>query len=226
MRNLEECKAEVFCRSEERIKKRKKAQKYMLAFGSTFALCVTVCSVLVMSGVLNQGHDTAENDQQMIKEDEITNPDNIQDSDDRPNQDVQDVQENMDCVYVQAEIVEAYGRPQMEIHKVTDEIQVAELSEMIQSILDNEEGVLREETQDFDTILSENENQDSNEDALNELSSGGPLRNTDYVISFKSEDGKFWYYALKGSVLLDLTEKKALALTAEELSDLIAAMED
>ena len=220
MRTLDECRAEVFRRSEERIKKRRKNR---LALGSTLALCATVCSVLVMSGVLSQGQEMGDVDQQLSQED-IQNPDNALDFNDVPNQDVQETQDGTECVYVQVEIVEAYFRPQMEIHKITDKIQVEELSDLIQDILDNEEGVLREETEDFDAILSQNENQDSNEDDSYELSSGGVLRNTDYVISFKSEDGKFCNYALKGRVLLDFTKKKALALTKEKLSDLIATM--
>ena len=201
MRTLEECRAEVFRRSEERIKKRRKNR---LALGSALALCTTVCSVLVMSGALSQGQEMGNVDQQLSQED-IQNPDNVLDFND-----VQETQDGTECVYVQVEIVEAYFRPQMEIHKITDKIQVAELSDLIQDILDNEEGVLREETEDFDAILSQNENQDSNEDDSYELSSGGVLRNTDYVISFRSEDGKFCNYALKGRVFLDFTEKKAL----------------
>lgn len=217
MRNLGECKAEVFRRSEERIKKRRKNR---LALGSTLALCVSVCSLLVMSGALNQGHETGDVDQQLTQED-IQNPDNVRDS----NMANQEVQESTDCVYAQVEIVEAYGRPQMEIHTVTDEIQVTELAGLIQSIFDNEEDVLREEMQDdFEAFFYQNGNQNSNEDALNDLSSGGTLRNTDYVIRFKSEDGKFWNYALKNGVLLDFTKEKVLILTEEELSDLIAAM--
>lgn len=237
MRNLDECKAEVFRRSEERIKKRKKAKKYVLVFGMTFAFCITTVLVLVRSGVLNQGYETGANDNQLVKVEEIPNPDTaqdsnetknpgaIQDSNDMPNQDAQDEQESTECVYEQAEIVKSYGEPQMESHIVTDETQVAELSELIQSIFDNEEGVLREEMQDdFDTIMYQNGNQNSNQDDSYDLSSGSPLKNTDYVIFFKIQKGKYQVYVLKCGVLLDLTKEKALVLTEEELSDLKAAM--
>lgn len=45
MRNLEDCKAEVFRRSEERIKERKKARKRVLA------CCIPLCLLLVAGGL-------------------------------------------------------------------------------------------------------------------------------------------------------------------------------
>ena len=222
MRNLDECKAEVYRRSEERIKKRK---KHRLALGTTFVMGITVCSVLAKSGILNLSSENAEFDNQLVWEDEIPNQDQILDANDTQNQDTQEVQESTECSYVEVEIVTAYGKPQMESHVVNDKTQVVELFELIQSIFDNEEDVLREEMQDdFEAFFYQNGNQNSNEDALNDLSSGGTLRNTDYVIRFKSEDGMFWNYALKNGVLLDFTKEKVLILTEEELSDLIAAM--
>ncbi len=219
MRNLDECKAEVFRRSEERIRKRKKTQKYMLALGSTFAFCATVCSVLVVSGILNMGYETAEKDNQMLWEDEIPNTDNIQDTNDMPNSDVQDVLESTGCLYVQVD-VETYGESHMNSHTVTDETQVAGLFEMIQNIFDNEDAVLREESPDFETIMYQNGNQDDS----NDLSGGSSFKNMEYVIRFKTSNETYQIYLLNRGVLLDFTKKKALVLTGEELLDLKTAI--
>ena len=231
MRNLEECKAEVFRRSEERIKKRK---KNVLALGSTFVICFMACFMIEKSGLLNMGQETAEQDNQLMDIEDIQNPNSMEDSSNASNQDNildsddttnQEAQESTECPYVQAEIVKAYWTPQMESYLVTDETKVAELYEVIQSIFNNEEGVLREEIQDdFESILYQNENQNDAEEGIYELSSGGLLRNTDYAISFKIQVGKYHTYALKSNVLLDFTKEKALILTEKELSDLKAAM--
>ena len=45
MRNLEDCKAEIFRRSEERIKERKRARKRVLA------CCIPLCLLLVAGGL-------------------------------------------------------------------------------------------------------------------------------------------------------------------------------
>ena len=50
MRNLNECQAEVFCRSEKRIKARKQRRNRILMTCVPLALCVSVLSVFMLSG--------------------------------------------------------------------------------------------------------------------------------------------------------------------------------
>lgn len=50
MRNLNECQAEVFRRSEKRIKARKKRRNHVLMTCVPLALCVSVLAVFVLSG--------------------------------------------------------------------------------------------------------------------------------------------------------------------------------
>ena len=50
MRNLQECQAEVFRRSEQRIKERKKRRKHLLMLCIPLVLCLTTVSGLLLSG--------------------------------------------------------------------------------------------------------------------------------------------------------------------------------
>ncbi len=58
MRNFEERKAEVFRRSENRIKERRRSFKRMLAFCIPLCLIVTVLSVTMLYGILPSGKDS------------------------------------------------------------------------------------------------------------------------------------------------------------------------
>jgi len=91
---------------------------------------------------------------------------------------------------------------------------------MIQGIFENEDGVVREEASDINSILSQNGNQDDS----NDFSSESLFRNMEYVIRFQTSNGTCQIYALNRGVLLDFTKEEALVLTQEELLDLKAAM--
>ncbi len=60
MRNLQECQAEVFRRSEERIKERKRRRKHILMVCLPLVLCLTVLSGFLLSNVgLGKSTDAA-----------------------------------------------------------------------------------------------------------------------------------------------------------------------
>jgi len=62
MRNFEERKAEVFRRSENRIKERKRNRNRILAMCIPLCLVLTIFSVVMIPGMLPVGSDSAENE--------------------------------------------------------------------------------------------------------------------------------------------------------------------
>ena len=62
MRNFEERKAEVFRRSEKRIKERKRNRNRILAMCIPLCLVLTIFSVMMIPGMLPVGTDNAENE--------------------------------------------------------------------------------------------------------------------------------------------------------------------
>ena len=62
MRNFEERKAEVFRRSENRIKERKRNRNLILAMCIPLCLVLTIFSFTMLPGMLPVGHDDAENE--------------------------------------------------------------------------------------------------------------------------------------------------------------------
>lgn len=56
MRSLNECRDEIFRRSEERIAKRRRIRNFIFASGAALCLTVAICSVVIGSSIYNKGN--------------------------------------------------------------------------------------------------------------------------------------------------------------------------
>ena len=134
MRELNECKAEVFRRSENRIRERRKMRNCVLAWCVPFVLCISVCSVMIWAAMMPG---------------------------DKSNETIgESIDESYVCSYTEVVIQNAnstYG----DFQRVTDKAEVTRLFEAIYSLYDGD-CLVSDANEEFksgsESIKNENEN--------------------------------------------------------------------
>ena len=176
----------------------------MLALGTPVVLCITVLSVLILSGTLHIGLDSSENDDLVVDVEE-----GLQDVE------VQDEMESVECPYVKVEI-ETWSEFQRYSQTLTDENEVIELFCVIQDFFDNMEVVVQENAPGFEEIQMQLDREDDSFD----LSESSSLKKMEYVIRFTEKNGSDTIYVLNDGMLINWNTKEILYLKQEELCEL------
>ena len=193
MRNFEERKAEVFRRSENRIKERKRNRNRILALCIPLCLIVTVWSVMILPAMLpaSKNNDGAEN-----------------------YMDIAGGVDGSEARYVCVEVMSTGTATQYAILK-DDADEVAQIYYTVQSSFVNSGGGNKESAKEEaeDDALTD-ENKDYSQSGTTNLSSG-------FRIIFITENGAQTIYSLSGDKLVNETTKQETILTEEQRSNLL-----
>lgn len=194
MRNFEERKAEVFRRSENRIKERKRNRNRIMALCIPLCLILTVWSVMILPAMLPAGKDAgAEQDMELNG--------SINDSDGAEAKHIYlsvEVKDNDSDFY--SEITDASG--------VTGVYEKVFLAFEDQDAGNDMSGVIQESTSDDESKESTNNSKDSHS----------------YTITMNAADGSNRIYLLDNNILKDITFNKTTILNDEQLANLKLAL--
>lgn len=192
MRNFEERKAEVFRRSENRIKERKRNRNRILAFCIPLCLIVTVWSIMILPAMMPASKSNNSAGEGM---------------------DIMGSVDGTDAAFVRVEIMSIGTATQSTIRK-DDATEVAQIYSTLQSSFVNSGGgnkeSVNEEAED-DTLT---ENKDYSQSGTTNLSSG-------FRIIFTTENGAQTVYSLSGDKLINETTKQETILTEDQRSNLM-----
>lgn len=196
MRNFEERKAEVFRRSENRIKERKRNRNRILALCIPLCLIVTVWSVMILPAMLpaSKNNDGAEN-----------------------YMDIAGGVDGSEARYVCVEVMSTGTATQSTVRK-EDADEVAQIYYIVQSSFVNSGGGNKESANEKpeDDALTE-ENKDYSQSGTTNLSSG-------FRIIFTAENGMQSIYSLSGDKLFNETTKQETILTEDQRSNLLKVL--
>ena len=193
MRNFEERKAEVFRRSENRIKERKRNRNRILAMCIPLCLVITVWSIMILPAMLpaNKSNNSA-----------------------GEGMDIMGGVDGTEAAFVRVEVVSTGTATQSSIQK-DDVNEVAQIYYSVQSSFVNSGGGNKESAKEEaeDDVLTE-ENKDYSQSGTTNLSSG-------YRIIFTTENGAQTTYLLTGDKLVNETTKQETILTEDQRSNLL-----
>ena len=193
MREINECTAEVFRRSEKRIKERKRNRNRILAFCIPLCLIVTVWSIMILPAMMpaNKSNNAAGEGMDMAGSVDGTA-----------------------AAYVRVEVMSTGTATQSAILK-DDADEVAQIYYTVQSSFVNSGGgnkeSAKEETED-DALTDENK--DYSQSGTTNLSSG-------FRIIFSTENGAQTIYSLSGDKLINETTKQETILAEDQRSNLL-----
>lgn len=194
MRNFEERKAEVFRRSENRIKERKRNRNRILALCIPLCLIVTVWSIMILPAMMpaSKGSNNASGEAM----------------------DIMGTVDGTDAAFVRVEVVSTGTATQSSIQK-DDVNEVAQIYYTVQSSFVNSGGGNKESANEEaeDDALTE-ENKDYSQSGTTNLSTG-------FRIIFSTENGTQTIYSLSGDKLVNETTKQETILTEEQRSNLL-----
>ena len=193
MRNFEERKAEVFRRSENRIKERKRNRNRILALCIPLCLIVTVWSIMILPAIM---------------------PANKSDNNAGEGMDIMGSVDGTDTAFVRVEIMSIGTATQSTILK-DDADEVAQIYYTVQSSFVNSGGGNKESANDKaeDDALTE-ENKDYSQSGTTNLSSR-------FRIIFTTENGAQTVYSLSGDKLINETTKQETILTKDQRTNLL-----
>ena len=193
MRNFEERKAEVFRRSEKRIKERKRNRNRILAMCIPLCLVITVWSIMILPAMLpaNKSNNIA-----------------------GEGMDIMGGVDGTEAAFVRVEVVSTGTATQSSIQK-DDVNEVAQIYYSVQSSFVNYGGGNKESAKEEaeDDVLTE-ENKDYSQSGTTNLSSG-------YRIIFTTENGAQTTYLLTGDKLVNEATKQETILTEDQRSNLL-----
>lgn len=193
MREINECTAEVFRRSEKRIKERKRDRNRILAMCIPLCLIVTVWSVMILPAMLpaSKSNDGAENFMDITGE-----------------------VDGSEARYVCVEVMSTGTATQSTIRK-DDADEVAQIYYTVQSSFVSSDGDDKESAESAEDDALTEENKDySQSGTTTDLFSG-------YRIIFTAENGIQTIYSLTGDKLINESTKQETVLTADQRSDLL-----
>ena len=210
MRNFDERKAEIFRRSENRIKKRKKNRKRILTLCIPLGLCIAILSVLYLPDMMitrNKNNNAADMDTVDVLEDisgfaftslEITN--NIASS---GNSKTENDISNIENIYniIQSSFV-SKDESQDDVYDQYADVHKGESSNKYDA---NDE-----------KHSSANQSGSTSQNHTKELC---------YTIAFNADNGTQTVYTLDGNILTNQITKQAVTLTDSQLSKLQMALE-
>ena len=202
MRELNECKAEVFRRSENRIKERKRNRNRILAMCIPLCLIITVCSVTILPDMMPKGKNNAANE----TADHIT--DGTGDAEGAIGSVGESKTHNIisvtvkdgeyTCEFTDASAVNTVFQQICEIQKTNGEYK------------DN----------------ADMQQPEAGDDAEHKDSTSGTKADDNSVdVTMISADGTIRVYTLNGLTLYDKTLDKEYTLTTEQRNDLLVALE-
>ena len=193
MREINECTAEVFRRSEKRIKERKRNRKRILAFCIPLCLIVTVWSIMILPAMM---------------------PANKSDNNAGEGMDIMGSVDGTDTAFVRVEIMSIGTATQSSVLK-DDADEVAQIYYTVQSSFVSSGEGNKESANDKaeDDALTE-ENKDYSQSGTTNLSSG-------FRIIFTTENGVQTIYSLSGDKLINETTKQETILTEDQRSNLL-----
>lgn len=195
MRELNACKAEVFRRSEKRIKERKRKRRRVIACCVPFCLCLAVLSVIYLPGVLMP---KVKNESAGFGEESIGGLDGDT------------------CAFIQVE-VERTGTPHGYCIKETDVRKVARIFHIIKSSFAAEDG--------NDMEWEEYESPEETQKEEQYLQDGTITRISDFAITFTSADSTQVTYTLEGDQMTNASTGQEITLTAEQHAELLRALD-
>lgn len=193
MREINECTAEVFRRSEKRIKERKRNRKRILAFCIPLCLIVTVWSIMILPAMM---------------------PANKSDNNAGEGMDIMGSVDGTDTAFVRVEIMSIGTATQSSVLK-DDADEVAQIYYTVQSSFVSSGEGNKESANDKaeDDALTE-ENKDYSQSGTTNLSSG-------FRIIFTTENGAQTVYSLSGDKLINETTKQETILTKDQRTNLL-----
>ena len=193
MREINECTAEVFRRSEKRIKERKRNRNRILAFCIPLCLIVTVWSIMILPAMMpaNKSNNAAGEGMDMAGSVDGTA-----------------------AAYVRVEVMSTGTATQSAILK-DDADEVAQIYYTVQSSFVNSGGGNKESAKEEaeDDALTD-ENKDYSQSGTTNLSSG-------FRIIFITENGAQTIYSLSGDKLINETTKQETILAEDQRSNLL-----
>ena len=193
MREINECTAEVFRRSEKRIKERKRNRKRILAFCIPLCLIVTVWSIMILPAMM---------------------PANKSDNNAGEGMDIMGSVDGTDTAFVRVEIMSIGTATQSSVLK-DDADEVAQIYYTVQSSFVSSGEGNKESANDKaeDDALTE-ENKDYSQSGTTNLSSG-------FRIIFSTENGAQTIYSLSRDKLINETTKQETILAEDQRSNLL-----
>ncbi len=192
MRNFEERKAEIFRRSENRIKERKRNRNRILAFCIPLCLIVTVWSIMILPAMMPASKSNNSAGEGI----------NIMGSVD-----------GTDAAFVRVEIMSIGTATQSTIQK-DDATEVAQIYSTLQSSFVNSGGGNKESVNEEAEDDALTENKDYSQSGTTNLSSG-------FRIIFTTENGTQTIYSLSEDKLINETTKQETILTEDQRSNLL-----
>ena len=193
MREINECTAEVFRRSEKRIKERKRNRNRILAFCIPLCLIVTVWSIMILPAMM---------------------PASKSDNNAGEGMDIMGSVDGTAAAYVRVEVMSTGTATQSAILK-DDADEVAQIYYTMQSSFVNSGGGNKESAKEEaeDDALTD-ENRDYSQSGTTNLSSG-------FRIIFSTENGAQTIYSLSGDKLINETTKQETILAEDQRSNLL-----
>ena len=193
MREINECTAEVFRRSEKRIKERKRNRNRILAFCIPLCLIVTVWSIMILPAMM---------------------PASKSDNNAGEGMDIMGSVDGTAAAYVRVEVMSTGTATQSAILK-DDADEVAQIYNTVQSSFVNSGGGNKESAKEEaeDDALTD-ENKDYSQSGTTNLSSG-------FRIIFSTENGAQTIYSLSVDKLINETTKQETILAEDQRSNLL-----
>ncbi len=192
MREINECTAEVFRRSEKRIKERKRNRNRILALCIPLCLIVTVWSIMILPAMMpaNKSNNSAGEGMDMMGGVDGT-----------------------DAAFVRVEVMSTGTATQSTILK-DDVDEVAQIYYTVQSSFVSSGGGNKESVNEEAEDDALTENKDYSQSGTTNLSSG-------FRIIFTTENGTQTIYSLSGDKLINETTKQETTLTEDQRSNLL-----
>ncbi len=192
MREINECTAEVFRRSEKRIKERKRNRNRILAFCIPLCLIVTVWSIMILPALM---------------------PASKSDNNAGEGMDIMGSVDGTEAAFVRVEVMSTGTATQSTILK-DDADEVAQIYYTVQSSFVNSGGGNKESAKEEAEDDSLTENKDYSQSGTTNMSSG-------FRIIFTTANGAQTIYSLSGDKLLNETTKQETILTVDQRSNLL-----
>lgn len=190
MRNLNECQAEVFRRSEKRIKERKQRRNHILMACIPLVLCITLFSAFLLPGVL---------------------PEDAKDA--GPAGEVnEDKSESLACAYTKIDVT-GNGISL----SYTEASDVLNISNQLTSYMVNEP---ESNLTGSEEIRGEDFQDGTEDDLHFGMTGATSAAGAGYVITLTLHEGGTIAYRLSGNSLLDMAENKTYKLTQAQLKEL------
>ena len=192
MREINKCTAEVFRRSEKRIKERKRNRNRILMCCIPFLICITIFSAAILPAMMpaKKGENLSDNNSDMAGNADGTN-----------------------VAYVSVEAINVGTATQSTILK-DDADEVAQIYYTLQSSFENSGGGNKESVNDMEDDGLVEDNKAFSQSGTTNLSS-------EFRIIFTTENGSQTIYSLSGYKLINETMKQETLLTADQRSNIL-----